>query len=68
MTNFSSAEIAVEKVEVVSEGASLQTLDTAAVAERLQPAGQRDSTGTLPRARRRCSSSMSPSPPGEGSR
>jgi hypothetical protein len=47
MTNFSSAEIAVEKVEVISEGATLQTLDTAAVAERLQPAGQRDSTGTL---------------------
>jgi hypothetical protein len=47
MTNFSSAEIAVEKVEVISEGATLQTLDTAAVAGRLQPAGQRDSTGTL---------------------
>jgi len=47
MTNFSSAEIAVEKVEVISEGATLQTLDTAAVAGRLQPAGQRDPTGTL---------------------
>jgi hypothetical protein len=47
MTNFSSAEIAVEKVEVISEGAMLQTLDTAAVAGRLQPAGQRDSAGTL---------------------
>jgi hypothetical protein len=47
MTNFSSAEIAVEKVEVMSEGATLQILDTAAVAGRLQPAGQRDSTGTL---------------------
>jgi hypothetical protein len=47
MTNFSSAEIAVEKVEVISEGATLQTLDTAAVAGRLQPAGQRDSVGTL---------------------
>jgi hypothetical protein len=47
MTNFSSAEIAVEKVEVLSEGVSLQTLDTATVAGRLQPAGQRDSTGTL---------------------
>src|SRR5277367_6706191 len=47
MTNFSSAEIAVEKVEVISEGATLQTLDTAAVAGRLQPAGQRDSTGML---------------------
>jgi hypothetical protein len=47
MTNFSSAEIAVEKVEVISEGTTLQTLDTAAVAGRLQPAGQRDSVGTL---------------------
>ncbi|MGB8539502.1 MAG: M23 family metallopeptidase [Acidobacteriaceae bacterium] len=47
MTNFSSAEIAVEKVEVISEGATLQTLDTAAVAGRLQPAGQRDSVGIL---------------------
>jgi hypothetical protein len=47
MTNFSSAEIAVEKVEVISEGATLQTLDTAAVAGRLQPAGQRESAGTL---------------------
>jgi hypothetical protein len=47
MTNFSSADIAVEKVEVISEGATLQTLDTAAVAGRLQPAGQRESAGTL---------------------
>jgi Peptidase family M23 len=47
MTNFSSAEIAVEKVEVISGGATLQALDTAAVAGRLQPAGQRDSAGTL---------------------
>jgi Peptidase family M23 len=47
MTNFSSAEIAIERVEVISEGAPLQTLDTAAVAGRLQPAGQRNSAGTL---------------------
>jgi hypothetical protein len=52
MTNFSSAEIAVEKVEVVGDGAMLQTLDTAAVAGRLQPGGQRDSTGTLARSTR----------------
>ena len=63
MTNFSSAEIAVEKVEVIGEGATLQTLDTAAVAERLQPAGQRESTGTLVPARRRCSFSTSRLPP-----
>jgi len=47
LTNFSSAEIAVEKVEVVGDGAVLQTLDTAAVAGRLQPAGLRSSAGTL---------------------
>jgi hypothetical protein len=47
MTNFSSAPIAVEKVEVMGDGATLETLDTAAVTERLQPAGQRESAGTL---------------------
>jgi hypothetical protein len=47
LTNFSSAEIAVEKVEVVGDGAVLQTLDTAAVAGRLQPAGLREPAGTL---------------------
>lgn len=52
MTNFSSAEIAVEKVEVLSNGAVLQTLDAAAVAERLQPAGLRESSGTLAKSTR----------------
>ena len=47
MTNFSSAPIAVEKVEVMGDGVILETLDTAAVTERLQPAGQRESAGTL---------------------
>ncbi len=47
MTNFSSAEVAVEKVEVLGPDSVLQTLDAAAVASRLQPAGQRESTGTL---------------------
>jgi murein DD-endopeptidase MepM/ murein hydrolase activator NlpD len=47
MSNFSSAPIAVEKVEVMGDGATLETLDTAAVTERLQPAGQRESAGTL---------------------
>jgi|SRR5271157_2197893 len=50
MTNFSSADVAVEKVEVLGDGSVLQTLDTASVASRLQPAGQRESTGTLPRS------------------
>jgi murein DD-endopeptidase MepM/ murein hydrolase activator NlpD len=47
MTNFSSAPIAVEKVEVVGDGATLEMLETATVTERLQPAGQRGSAGTL---------------------
>ena len=47
MKNFSSAEIAVEKVEVVGDGSALQTLDAAAVAGRLQPAGLREPAGTL---------------------
>lgn len=47
MTNFSSAGVAVEKVEVLGDGSVLRTLDTAAIAGRLQPAGQRESTGML---------------------
>jgi Peptidase family M23 len=52
MTNFSSGEIAVEKVEVVGDGAILETLDTAAVAGRLHPAGLREPSGTLARSTR----------------
>jgi Peptidase family M23 len=52
LTNFSSAEILVEKVEVFGDGVSLQTLDTTAVAQRLQPAGMRESMGTLARSTR----------------
>jgi hypothetical protein len=47
MTNFSSADIVVEKVEAVGDGIVLQSLDTTTVARRLQPAGQRESAGTL---------------------
>jgi hypothetical protein len=47
MTNFSSAEILVEKVEVLGDGEVLQSLDTAAIASRLQAAGQRESAGKL---------------------
>jgi Peptidase family M23 len=50
VTNFSSAEVAVEKVEVLGDGVVLQTLDPAAIAIRLQPAGQRESTGSLARS------------------
>jgi Peptidase family M23 len=47
MANFSSADVVVEKAEVLGDGVVLQTLDTATVAGRLQPAGVRESTGTL---------------------
>jgi hypothetical protein len=47
LTNFSSAEIAVQKVEVLGDGAPLQRLDTATIAQRLQPIGLRESAGTL---------------------
>jgi hypothetical protein len=50
MTNFSSAEIAVEKVEVVGDGSVLQTLDATAIAKRLQPGGLREPVGTLARS------------------
>ena len=62
MTNFSSAEIAVEKVEIVGDGSVLQTLDTAAIASRLQPAGLREAAGTLPKAPTVSSFSMLRSP------
>lgn len=47
MTNFSSGDIALQKMEVLGDGVVLQTLDGAVIAERLQPAGQRESAGTL---------------------
>ncbi len=50
MTNFSSGDVSVQKVEVLGDGAVLQTLDAAALAARLQPAGMRDSTSTLPKS------------------
>lgn len=48
ITNFSSAEATVRQVEVVGDGAPLATLDAAAIATRLQPAGRRDATATIP--------------------
>jgi hypothetical protein len=46
-TNFSSADVTVEKVEVMGDGNVLQSFDAAAVAGRLQAAGQRESSGKL---------------------
>jgi hypothetical protein len=50
MTNFSSGNVAIQKLEILGDGAVLQTLDAAAVAQRLQPAGLRQSTPTLPKS------------------
>lgn len=49
MMNFSSGDVAVEKVEVTGDGAVLQTLDAAAVSTRLQPAGSREPAETISR-------------------
>ena len=45
--NFTSLTATVERVEVLGDGKVLQTLDAAAVAGRLQPAGQRTSSGMM---------------------
>lgn len=50
MTNATSGNLTVNKVEVLGDGSPLQTLDSAAVAGRLQPVGQRESVGTLPKS------------------
>ena len=47
ITNFSSGDVTVEKVEILGDGAVLETLDAAAVAGRLQAAGSRESSGTM---------------------
>jgi hypothetical protein len=47
MLNFSSGDIAVKSVEILGDGKVLATLDSAAIATRLQPAGLRSSTGSL---------------------
>jgi peptidase M23-like protein len=48
LSNFSSADVALEKVEVLGDGgAVVQSLGPAEIAKRLQPAGQRESSGTL---------------------
>src|SRR5215469_3252198 len=50
MTNSSSGDLSVEKVDVLGDGAVLQSLDTATIAARLQPIGQRQSVRTLPKS------------------
>jgi hypothetical protein len=51
VTNFSSGDVALQKVEVIGDSSAvLQVLDLPAVAQRLQSAGLRESTATLPRS------------------
>lgn len=40
----------IQKLEVLGDGAVLETLDTAAIARRLQSAGQRESIAALPKS------------------
>jgi peptidase M23-like protein len=50
LKNFSSGPMTIENVEVLAPDGSttLQTLDAKEIAARLQPAGRRDSTATMP--------------------
>jgi hypothetical protein len=47
LTNFSSGDVALQKVEVLGDGNALQALDGAEVATRLQPVGSREPVGTM---------------------
>jgi hypothetical protein len=47
ITNFSAREAVVETAAVVGDDKVLETLDGAAVANRLQPAGRRDTSVTM---------------------
>ena len=47
LTNFSSGDVTPEKVEVLGDGAELQTLDAAQIATRLQPVGTREPSATI---------------------
>jgi hypothetical protein len=47
MLNFSSGDIAVQRLDILADDKVIQTLDSTAIATRLQPVGLRDSTSTL---------------------
>ena len=47
MTNFSSGDVVVKKVEVLCDGKVIASLDAAAIAQRLQPAGKRNAIDKL---------------------
>ena len=74
VTNFSSGEALLERVEVLGDGKVIATLDATAIARRLQPAGEREASGTLPPSTqallflhvtlpRRCAGSQEAQPP-----
>ncbi len=48
ITNFTSGDATVERVDVLGDGKPIAMLDRAAIATRLQPAGRRDATVVLP--------------------
>src|SRR5262245_49775422 len=48
ITNFSSGDARVEGGDVLGDGKNLATLDATSIAGRLQPAGRRDATATIP--------------------
>jgi len=48
ITNFSSGDAIVQQVQVLGDGKTIATLDADAVKTRLQPAGRRDATATMP--------------------
>lgn len=47
MLNFSSGEIAIQKLDILGDGKVIKTLDSTEISARLQPAGLRNSTGTF---------------------
>jgi hypothetical protein len=50
VTNFSSGDVTPEKLEVLADGAVLQTLEAAEIATRLQPIGVREAVASLARS------------------
>jgi hypothetical protein len=47
ITNFSSGDVVLGKIEVLGDDAVVQSLDAPAIAARLQPLGTRESSGTM---------------------
>ena len=47
LTNFSSGDVTPEKVEILGDGAELETLDAKEIATRLQPIGTREPSASM---------------------